>query len=161
VPTSVEQEIVRSTLEVFAILLGCDVVLECRGEGAEDYNGHSMVSSLRLSGSVLGAAHVHYTVPMATHIACRMLEAEPPLAREAILDAMGELANMIVGSVKGSLERQLGPIRIGTPIAGMPADASSDVPFMAADFQWNGEPFSVSLAFHTAAELRNGDSATN
>jgi hypothetical protein len=79
-----------------------------------------------------------------------MLEEEPPIAREAILDAMGELANMIVGNIKSSLEGQLGFIRIGTPMAGLLADDSSDLPRMA-DFRWKEEPFSVSFAFHTAA----------
>jgi CheY-specific phosphatase CheX len=96
---------------------------------------------------------------MATYLTCRMLEAEPPIAQEDILDAMGELANMIVGNVKSSLERQLGPIRMGTPKVGTPTDADSDLPLMAADFRWNGEPFSVSLAFHYAAEPCHGESS--
>ena len=151
-PTTVEQEIVRCTLEVFTVLMGCDAVSEVRGCGYGREDKFGLVSSLRLSGSVQGAAHVRYTLPMATHITCRMLEEEPPIAPEAILDAMGELANMIVGSVKSSLEGQLGSIRIGTPITSFPPDASSDLPSMAADFRWNGEPFSVSFAFHPAME---------
>lgn len=119
-PTTVEQEIVRCTLEVFTVLMGCDAVSEVRGCGYGREDKFGLVSSLRLSGSVQGAAHVRYTLPMATHITCRMLEEEPPIAPEAILDAMGELANMIVGSVKSSLEGQLGSIRIGTPITSFP-----------------------------------------
>jgi CheY-specific phosphatase CheX len=130
--------------------MGRDVVAESRSRGTGSEERFGLMSSLRLSGSIQGAAHVRYTLPMATYITCRMLEAEPPIAQDTIADAMGELANMIVGNVKSSLERQVGFIRIGTPIAGVPTDVSSDLPSVAADFRWKGEPFSVLFAFRSS-----------
>jgi chemotaxis protein CheX len=153
--TTVEQEIERATHEVFAAMAGCDVTsaLPAERTGAEE--NFKLVSSLRLSGSVRGTAHVRYTLSMATGITCQLLEADPPLATDVILDAMGEVANMIIGTVKSSLENQWGSIRLGTPRAGMLSDSALELPSMAVDFRWKGEPFSVSLAFQPVMEQGN------
>ncbi len=156
--TTVEQEIERATLEVFTVQVGFDVVSELPGDKPRGREKYKLVSSLRLSGSVRGAAQVRYTLPMATCITCRLLEAEPPVATESIFDAMGEVANMIVGNVKSSLENQWGTIRIGIPIAGVLADPSLDLASMGVDFRWNDETFSVLLAFQPAMVQGHKDS---
>ena len=153
--TTVEQAIERATHEVFAVLIGCDVVSELQGHTSGRAEALKLVSSLPLSGSVRGAAYFLYTLPMATRIACRLLEADPPVAREATVDAMCEVANIIVGNVKSSLEDQWGSIRIGTPRAGVFADPCTDLPSMAVDFQWIGEPFTVSFEFRATADVCN------
>ena len=158
-PTTVEQAIELATHEVFAVLIGCDAVSKLHGGAAGRAEALRLVSSLPLGGSVRGAAHLLYTLPMATRIACRLLEAEPPVAREATVDAMCEVANMIVGSVKSCLENQWGSIRIGTPRMGVLADLCTDLPPMTVDFHWNGEPFTVSFAFQATEDDCKHDSA--
>jgi CheY-specific phosphatase CheX len=153
--TTVEQEIKRATLEVFAVLVGCDVFSERPAATLGSEENCKLVSALRLSGSVRGTAHVQYTLPMATRITCRLLDAEPPLATDVVLDAMGEVANMIIGNVKSSLENQWGSIRMGTPRAGTLSDSASELPSMVVDFRWKEEPFSVSLAFQPVLEQCN------
>lgn len=150
--TTVAQEIERATREVFASMVGVDVVPEALPYELCLENRFNLVSSLKLSGSIQGTAQVHYTLPMATCITCRMLEAEPPLDAKAILDAVGEVANMIIGSVKSSLETRWGSIRIGTPTVDTVAAFAPNPVSRAVHFRWKREILSVSVAFQPALD---------
>ncbi len=44
-----------------------------------------------------------------------MLMTEAPSVNEDVLDAVAELTNMIIGSVKTDLESQLGPLGLSIP----------------------------------------------
>ena len=151
-PATVAQEIERATREVFASMVGVEVVLEAPPYEPCHENRFNLVSSLKLSGSVHGTAHVRYTLPMATCITCRMLEVDPPLDSEAILDAVGEVANMIIGSVKSSLETRWGSIRIGTPTVDTVGGFAPDPVSRAVHFRWKREILSVSVAFQPALD---------
>lgn len=153
-PTTVVQEIEQATRQVFASMVGVDVVPDS-SEPKVGYDGKvNLVSTLRLSGSVNGVARVRYTLPLATCITCRMLEVDPPLGAEAILDAVGEIANMIVGNLKSSLENRWGSIRIGTPMVGTAADTPVQSGSLAVHFRWKQEIFSVSVAFQPSLDDR-------
>jgi len=137
----------RATLEVFALIVGVDVVAEPHGQSMWPALETNIISSFRLSGSIAGMAQVCYTLPLANRITCQMLQIEPPAGEPDVLDAAGEVANMIVGNVKNSLESRWGPIRIGTPAVEFKDDSGEKPQAMRMNFRCCGDIFAVSVAF--------------
>lgn len=144
---TVAEAIERATLEVFALMVGVDIVPEIPPPASRKSSESSVVSSFRLSGAVCGTAEVHYTLPLATRVTCKMLQVDPPVAVNEVLDAAGEVANMIVGNVKNSLESRGGVIRIGTPTVSLAGDEGTVTHSMRVSFRCCDEVFTVSVAF--------------
>ena len=145
--STVVEAIERATLEVFALMVGVDVVREILEPGASLGPGWNVVSSFTLSGAVCGRAEVFYTLPFAQCLACHMLQGETPALENDVLDAAGELANIIIGNVKNSLESQLGVIQIGTPAVALVGDCPAVNEAMSVSFRCPEGVFTVSVAF--------------
>ncbi len=145
--TTVAQAIERAALEVFALVVGVDIVAEPHCDRARRRFESSIVSSFHLSGSISGRAHVCYAVPLATRLTCRMLQVESPVEETDMLDAAGEVANMIVGNVKNLLETRWGPIQIGTPAVEITGNTGDRPNALCLSFRCCGDLFTVSVAF--------------
>ena len=145
--TTVARAIEQAALEVFALVIGVDIVAEPHCDPARRPFESSIVSSFHLSGSISGRAHVCYTVPLATQLTCRMLQTESPVEETDILDAAGEVANMIVGNVKNLLEGRWGPIQIGTPAVEITGKSDDRAKALSLSFRCCGDVFSVSVTF--------------
>ena len=144
---TVAEAIERAALEVFALVVGFDIVAEPAGQSGWPQLDSNVVSSFRLSGSVSGTAQVYYTLPLAKRLTCVMLQLDSTVVETDVLDAAGEIANMIVGNVKNVLERQLGPIQIGTPAIEITGDSDQQRPAMSVSFRCSSDQFTVSVAF--------------
>lgn len=144
---TVAQAIEQAALEVFALVVGVDVVPEPHGNQAWRTFESNIVSSFHLSGSISGRPHVYYTVPLATQLTCRMLQIESPVEECDMRDAAGEVANMIVGSVKNLLETRCGPIQIGTPAVEIAGNTDERANALRMSFCCCGDVFTVSVAF--------------
>jgi CheY-specific phosphatase CheX len=144
---TVAQAIEQAALDVFALVVGVDIVAEPHDQVARRRLESKIVSSFHLSGSISGTAHVYYTLPLAKRMTCRMLQLESPAEETDVLDAAGEVANMIVGNVKNSLENQWGPIQIGTPAVEIIGDSHERPQAMSVNFRCGGDVFTVAVAF--------------
>jgi CheY-specific phosphatase CheX len=149
--TTVAGEIERATLEVFASMIGVDVVRQVPSYQPLLPDQLSVVSCLSLSGRIRGTARFCCTLSMATCITCRMLEVDPPLDAAEIFDAAGEIANMIIGSAKSCLEAHWGAISLGTPSTDMTADHESGASSLHVHFRCGAEMLMVSVALHPTA----------
>jgi chemotaxis protein CheX len=108
--------IVAATQEVFSVMLGLEIqAAEARmGQIAQDHTG--VVAVLGLTGEWAGTGQVACdTAALACQIAGRLLMAEYDEVGEDVLDAIAEVANMVVGNVKNALEDALGPMALSTP----------------------------------------------
>jgi chemotaxis protein CheX len=107
--------ICAATDEVFSVMLGIDVAAgKARPSGAgQDHSG--VVAVLGLTGEWGGAGQVSCDAGLALEIASRLLMAEYAEVGEEVLDAVAEVANMIIGNVKTALERTLGAMRMSAP----------------------------------------------
>ena len=144
---SVALAIERATLEVFALMVGVEIVPEAELQPEFRVPESNVVSSFKLSGAVCGTAEVFYTLALARRIACQMLQIGPPLDNADVLDAAGEVANMIVGNVKSSMENVWGAIHIGTPTVGLAPEGAVASQNMCVSFRCCEDVFSVSVAF--------------
>jgi chemotaxis protein CheX len=108
---------VRSaTHEVFATMMG--LALE-EGEPHCDHAAlaprEGIVALVGLAGDWIGTGSLSCSAEMARNLSGSFLMQEFTSVDEEVLDAMGEIANMIFGNVKTALEERLGPMGLSIP----------------------------------------------
>ncbi len=101
---------------VFSLMLGLPLESgpEYRAEaGSEGYDG--VIALVPMGGSWTGSGRIICGSRLACRISSAMLMAEHAAVNEEVLDAMGEMANMIIGNVKTAIEEKLGTMILGLP----------------------------------------------
>jgi chemotaxis protein CheX len=119
-----EEQIVSSicaaTSEVFGLMLNLEITpgepyREPPSSGPTD----GVIALLGLAGQWAGTGIVQCDATLAGKICSRLLAMECEIAPEVVsgdvLDAIAELANMIIGNVKNSIEEQLGLMGMSIP----------------------------------------------
>jgi chemotaxis protein CheX len=106
--------------EVFSVMLGIDLTSgdAQMGRSCQQRTGvaHSgVVAVLGLTGAWGGSGEVSIESALALEIASRLLLSKYDVVDEEVLDAIAEVANMIVGNVKTALEHTLGAMGMSAP----------------------------------------------
>ena len=136
--------IVDATANVFSTMLGVEIR---RGEptmenGAPDAND-GVVSLIGLAGAWTGAGSVSCTPALACRVCSVMLMTESSAVNEEVLDAVAELTNMIIGSVKTDLEEHLGPLGLSIPTVvfgrNFRTRSAGTTEWIAVRFHWDDE----------------------
>lgn len=104
-----------ATAEVFSVMLGIEVAAgeDHAGLAGQDHSG--VVAVLGLTGAWGGSGELSCDPQLAVHIARQLLMSDCDAVDEEVLDAVAEVANMIVGNVKTHLEHALGAMGLSTP----------------------------------------------
>lgn len=104
-----------ATKEVFSVMLGIDVEAgeDQAGRAEQEYAG--IVVVLGLTGAWGGSGQFSCDAALALRIASQLLMANFEKMDEEVLDAVAEVANMIIGNVKTALEHSVGPMGLSTP----------------------------------------------
>jgi chemotaxis protein CheX len=135
-----------ATEEVFAVMLGnpVDAGEAQIGRVSQDHSG--VVAVLGLTGAWGGSGQVSCQSNLALRLASKLLMSSYEAIDEDVLDAIAEVANIIIGNVKTALEPTLGPMGLSTPAV-----------FFGGDFETRvvGNPHRVLVPFTS-----NGDSLT-
>jgi chemotaxis protein CheX len=106
-----------ATEEVFSTMLGMEITA---GEAyrlpskPEPTNG--VVALIGLTGKWVGTGSLCCTGEFARKISGQMLMSEFASIDQEVLDAIGEVANMIVGSFKNALETEAGMLEMSIPV---------------------------------------------
>jgi chemotaxis protein CheX len=106
----------QSTREVFGTMLAIELVDEDAsvGDGAPGPNA-GVVALIGLAGSWAGSGTFSCSAEMAQKISGQLLMMEFTAVDADVLDAIGEITNMVLGNVKTSLEEILGPMGLSIP----------------------------------------------
>ncbi len=116
-PEELVQAIRTCTGEVFATMLGIEInagdTLAESSEAIAPTSG--LVALVGLAGTWSGTGSVSCTGQFACQMASQLLMSQYDSLNEDVLDAMGEVANMIIGNVKTHLEEKIGPMGLSTP----------------------------------------------
>ena len=86
--------------EVFSLMLGAELTSTPEPVSEEGLNITSMVG---LAGSICGLLSLRCSSDSATLMASKMLGLEPGSIGEAMLDAVGEVCNMVAGNFKNKI----------------------------------------------------------
>ena len=110
-------EYVRSaTAEVFSTMLGLEIEpVPEHVDAADPAVNDGVLTFIGLAGPWTGAGTISCTAEFACQLCAHFLMVEAPSVNEEVLDAMGELTNMIIGNFKTMVEEHLGPLCLSIP----------------------------------------------
>ncbi len=106
----------NATRDVFTTMLGLEVANGqsfTREEAPAPADG--VLALIGLAGRWAGTGTFSCTAPAAMRLASQLLMQPYESIDEEVLDAVGEITNMILGNVKTALEEELGPMGLSIP----------------------------------------------
>jgi chemotaxis protein CheX len=133
------ERICAATEEVFTTMLSLEIAAgESYVETAASPSSEGVVALIGLAGNWIGTASLNCSAAFACRIASQMLMMDAQAVDGDVLDAVAEVANMIIGNVKTGLETELGPMGMSIPtiIFGKNFSARS-----AGSEEWLSVPF--------------------
>jgi chemotaxis protein CheX len=106
----------HASCNVFATMLGVELRQgEVSVESGTPESNDGVVSLIGLAGTWTGAGSLSCTPALACRVCSQLLMTKNSAVDEDVLDAIAELTNMIIGSVKTDLEQHLGPLGLSIP----------------------------------------------
>jgi chemotaxis protein CheX len=139
-----------SVANVFSTMLGTElpggnVVIE----GTTPELNDGVVSFIGIAGTWAGTGSISCSPQMACRICSELLMSETSAVDEEVLDAVAELTNMIVGSVKTDLESYLGPLGLSIPTVvfgrNFKTRSVGNTEWINVTFDWQGERLLVKM----------------
>jgi len=102
--------------DVFSTMLGLELTAgEMEIGEAAGRNRAGVVALLGFAGEWAGSGTVYCDGRFACHMAAQLLMTEFHAVDDEVLDAVAEVANMIIGNVKTAMEQKLGSMGLSTP----------------------------------------------
>ena len=149
--------ICAATGDVFSTMLGLPVEAGphyTEQAGCQGVDG--VIALVGIAGAWTGSGRISCTAAFACRLSGAMLASEYTAVNEDVLDAMAELANMIIGNVKSVLEERLGPLGLSVPTVifgrNYQTRSAGVSEWMVVPFRSEGELFEVKFAlFRTPA----------
>jgi chemotaxis protein CheX len=113
----IEQAIAKASREVFETMLNLPLEIEpsVMKTVIEPEAFHGVVALVGVAGAWTGAGHMSCSPHFAEKLAGALLLTEYDSVNEEVLDAVAEVANMIIGNVKTIFEETLGPLGLTVP----------------------------------------------
>lgn len=106
----------EATQSVFSMMLGlelepCDSFVEDDPPGPSE----GVLALIGLAGTWAGSGTFSCSADMARKLSSALLMSEYASINDEVLDAIGEVTNMVLGNVKTALEEKLGPMGLSIP----------------------------------------------
>ena len=117
-PDQLVSTICAAATEVFSTMLDSDLRLTesyCNQGPSHPLDG--VICLIGMTGACSGTGTVSCSAEFACRVASQMLMADYKEVNAEVLDAMAEVANMILGNVKTWLEESVGPMGMSIPTA--------------------------------------------
>lgn len=113
----IEHAISKASREVFETMLNLPLEVDpsVMRTVIEPETFHGVVALVGVAGSWTGTGHLSCSPPFAQRVAGALLMTEYDAVDKEVLDAVAEVANMIVGNVKTIFEEKLGPLGLTVP----------------------------------------------
>jgi len=108
-----------------------------------------VVSFIGIAGQWAGTGSISCSPALACRICSNMLMIEATSVDADVLDAVAELTNMIIGSVKTDLEVHLGPLGLSIPTVvyghNFKTKSAGHHEWIGVTYRWEGEPLTLKL----------------
>ncbi|MGD0363025.1 MAG: chemotaxis protein CheX [Bryobacteraceae bacterium] len=112
------RDIRAATEDVFSTMLGAELhFAESFCDKGPSHPSDGVICLIGMAGEWTGTGTLSCSAELACQIASQMLMTEYALVDAEVLDAVAEVANMILGNVKTALEKSLGPMGMSIPTA--------------------------------------------
>ncbi len=148
---------VRSVTNTFSTMIGCEVKRGQLSLGVQGDRLHEVSGIIGLSGTAVGTVVLSLSREVALKVAAALLLVEPDDITSDVIDAVGELTNIVAGAAKGELDQFQLSISLPTVVMGrdhqmrFPSNVTPIcVPFTTP---WGPLALEVGLAPHPAAAV--------
>jgi chemotaxis protein CheX len=113
----IEEAVSGAIREVFETMLNLPLEVEPSEmhNSIEPETFHGVVALVGVAGGWTGTGHISCSPQFAMQLAGSLLMTEYDSVNEEVLDAVAEVANMIIGNVKTYFEEKLGPLGLTVP----------------------------------------------
>src|SRR5271155_4870742 len=113
----IEQAVSKASREVFETMLSLPLEIDpsVMRNRIEPESFHGVVALVGVAGTWTGTGHMSCSPLFAQKLAGALLMTEYDTVNEDVLDAVSEVANMIIGNVKTIFEEKLGPLALTVP----------------------------------------------
>lgn len=147
----------RSLVNTFSTMLNCEAR---RGEIAlaNNNNRHHPISGvIGLSGKAVGTVVINLSEEVALKAASAMLMTEMTSLNDDVLDAVGEIANMVAGQAKAELEQYELNVSLPNVITGENHEIRfpSDTNTIAVPFETDFGPLQLEVGLEPVREPAN------
>lgn len=143
------QHIIESTREIFSSMIMLEVVPGEPYENKKSVQVDSISGIIGLAGSIKALLAIHLPADTALAVTTAFLGMDVEEINEDVRDAIGELANMLGGSVKTALDPKGSDIQLSMPtsVSGeeYSIDTIADAEEIMVPFELEGKTFSVEL----------------
>ena len=152
--STIVESLIRSAGDVFSTMLGSElsggeVTVEGTAAGSASEPNDGVVSFIGIAGSWAGTGSLSCSPAMACRVCTAMLMTEATAVNEDVLDAVAELTNMIIGSVKTDLESELGPLGLSIPTVvfgrNFKTRSAATAEWIHVRFLWDGDPLMIKM----------------
>lgn len=138
----------HATGDVFSTMLGMEVThLEPYRQPCRPEPANGVIGLVGLTGKWTGTGSIACTGELARKLSGQFLMSEFAAVDQEVLDAMGEITNMIIGNFKNSLEEDAGPLGMSIPMVvfghNFMAGTTHTVDWVVVPFACNGERLEV------------------
>jgi chemotaxis protein CheX len=156
-PAEIAALVIENTEKVFSVMLGMNVAPQpMQVQMSVEADGNSIVSILGFAGAWSGAGCVSCSSELARKIAASMLMAEYDSVNDDVLDAIGEITNMVIGNFKDAAAPMLGQLGLSTPTVifgrNFRARNLNGQVWTAVPFECDGEIFEVKVCLAPTSE---------
>ncbi len=149
------ETIQTATAKVFSTMIDKQLTLkEVHAETETVAGEREVVARISLSGDCTLTSLVKCSEKTACRIASAMLMEDRPDVDADVLDALAEVANMIMGSVKTDLDQELGTTNLGLPTAvhENQGESSHSLGWVVVPFAVENEQFSLRVCLEPQAK---------
>lgn len=140
----------EATMEVFSMMLGLEIS-EHKAHTETEANpiNDGVVSLIGLAGPWVGTGSLICSAPFACKVSAALVGMETPTVDHDVLDAFGEVTNMIIGNVKTRLEELVGPLGLSIPTVvygrNFAARTMGSMRWTVVEFQCSEDIFEVQI----------------
>ena len=112
---SLNEMLLESAKEIFETMVFMDLAETT--EPDQDVEGWALLSTITFKGALEGCLAICCSTPCAQAIAINMvgIDTTEEIAEEDTCDAIGEIANMVMGSLKKRLTESVGNLEVSIP----------------------------------------------
>ncbi len=142
------QHLIDDTRNVFSTMLGLELEHLPQEVPPKKHFSDCISAMVGLAGTYNGLISIHQPSAVGRRLASAMLDMEIEETNQDVLDALGELANMVAGNFKQHLSKGGSDIRLSTPTVAAGHDYfinSKEAGSLNLLFQLDGEWLMVSL----------------
>ena len=151
------QAVHAATAEVFSTMLGLAVEsCESHTDQASPSVNDGVLAFVGIAGPWVGSGVISCSSSFACRLCALFLMTEAPAVNEEVLDAVGELANMVVGNFKTAAESIVGQLGLSVPTViygrNFTSRSLGNSDWIVMPFKCGDDKFEIRVWFAPAAE---------